>query len=254
MLGCCNFKSLNLQLWQTLSVCSFQLPGPSRFRQWKYSRLSHFFTIAWLPVIFHFPTPLSPLLCLFIALVVLLCLASPFAEQHPLSARVFTEKFFPHSSLFPCSLALLSPFGCECTAAFMLTVTEQEDSDITASQLAGICCYPEVCLNSLWLYCSLLSLSSLYVFPSSLLFSSLHPSPFLNPVLQTLWKYPLEEAVVWHSALLVRGWKSTCTGAKTITHPSWKMPTLTISHEKPLQNTGVDKPPISMHPDVCDNK
>lgn len=121
MLGCCNFKSLNLQLWQTLSVCSFQLPGPSRFRQQKYSRISHFFIIAWLLVIFSFLISLSPLLCLFIGLVVLLCLANPLAEQHPLSARVFTEKFFPHSSLFPCSLALLSPFGYECTAAFMLT-------------------------------------------------------------------------------------------------------------------------------------
>lgn len=55
----------------------------------------------------------------------LLCLANPFADQHPLSARVFTEKFFPHSSFFPCSLALLSPFGCECTAAFTPTDSDR---------------------------------------------------------------------------------------------------------------------------------
>lgn len=94
----------------------------------------------------------------------LFCLANPFAQRHPLSARVLTEKFsFPCSSFFPCSLALLSPFGCECTAAFILT-----DSDLARghwhyclSACWDLDVYPSavtwwsVRLNSLWLYCSL---------------------------------------------------------------------------------------------------
>lgn len=80
-----------------------------------------------------------------------------------------------------------------------------------------------VCLNSLWLYCSPffnLSLSFLSIFPSSLLFSSPHPSQLLNLILQTPWKQPLEEAVVWRLALLVSWWKSICTGILLEQRPS----------------------------------
>lgn len=80
-----------------------------------------------------------------------------------------------------------------------------------------------VCLNSLWLYCSPffnLSLSFLSIFPSSLLFSSPHPSQLLNLILQTPWKQPLEEDVVWRLALLVSWWKSICTGILLEQRPS----------------------------------
>lgn len=90
----------------------------------------------------------------------LFCLANPFAQRHPLSARVLTEKFsFPHSSFLPCSLALLSPFGCECTAAFILT-----DSDLARGHW-------HYCLSACW---------DLDVYPSAVTWwSVVIPSDFI---------------------------------------------------------------------------
>lgn len=146
----------------------------------------------------------------------LFCLANPFAQRPPLSARVLTEKFsFPCSSFFPCSLALLSPFGCESAAAFILT-----DSDLARghwhyclSACWALEVYPSavtwwsVRLNSLWLYHSLSAIwvsPYLYFLPlCPLSFSPLHPSPLLTFLLQTLWKYSVKGAVTWQLALLV---------------------------------------------------
>lgn len=96
-----------------------------------------------------------------------------------------------------------------------------------------------VCLNSLWLYCSLFLIwvfppyLRIWVFPSCLLFSSLYPSPLLNLVLQILWKHSLEGAVVWQLALLVRWWKSICTGR--------------LLEQRPLPILPAECPPSSDH-------
>lgn len=103
----------------------------------------------------------------------LFCLANPFAQRHPLSARVLTEKFsFPHSSFFPCSLALLSPFGCESTAAFILT-----DSDLARGHW-------HYCLSACW---------DLDVYPSAVTWWSVH--------LNSLWLY-YSLSVIWVSPYL----------------------------------------------------
>lgn len=168
----------------------------------------------------------------------LFCLANPFAQRHPLSARVLTEKFsFPHSSFFPCSLALLSPFGCECTAAFILT-----DSDLARGHWHyclptcwDLDVYPSavtrysVHLNSHWLYYNMfviwVSPPYLHFLPLHLLlFAPLCLSPLPNFALQTLWKHPFKEAATWQLAVLIRWCKHTGTWTLLEQEPSLILP------------------------------
>lgn len=178
----------------------------------------------------------------------LLCLANPFAEQHPFSARVFTEKFFPHSSLFPCSLALLSPFGRECTAAFTLTDSDRERG------------HWHYCLTTWWnlLLSSGLSVlipsnftAAFFWFESLLLICiSFLSFIFFSLSLTALEPRPPNSLKMppWRSCCLTIGSAVTLMQKVYALEDYWRkdhrVPTFIISHETPSQNTGVDRPPI----------
>lgn len=69
-----------------------------------------------------------------------------------------------------------------------------------------------------------ISVPSPYLYFSPLLFVSLYPSLLLNLILQTLWKYLLEETVVWQLDLLVSWRKSICTVRFLEQRPSPMLP------------------------------
>lgn len=212
--------------------------------------------MAWLLVIFPFLTPLSSLLCLFIALVVLLCLANPFAEQHPLSARLFTEKFFPHSSLFPCSLALLSPFGSESTAAFTLIDSDRARGHGHHSLST---CWNLLLSSGLSVLIPSDFIAAFFWFESLLrICISFLPFIFFSPSLTTIEPHPPNSENIPSKKLLFDSWLCWWVDGKAYAvancwskdhHPS----SLQSAHLHP-QNTGVDRPPKSMHPAICDNK